>query len=188
MKNNIDWSQPSNVNTLQTLLDKEFTQSYIAQQMGTTYAAVKKAVHGLQEGHLGRARKSAAPDARKHVAKHKPAPKTVAKPVPKAVSVEEFIAKNGVRKFEPGATSNYNNVRDWLDRECGITIKLVTNRGSAKPYRLGHRKLNDYDLFKIYDSERIKRGLQPIIGPNTCASKQQTRSRCNSPLKRPASA
>lgn len=76
--------------------------------------------------------------------------------------VADFIAKHGVRRFEQGATGDFDGIRRFLEAH-GYTVS-----GWQGKYRIGQGKgrpkvYHWRDVVKLADKVRRANGLQPII-------------------------
>lgn len=77
-------------------------------------------------------------------------------------TVDEFIAKNGVRRFERGACSDFTSIQVFL-RERGYRLVGTWNR-----YVLAHggsvrMRLKWQDVLEVVDDLRAREGLEPMV-------------------------
>ncbi len=136
----------------------------IAAALGTTKGAVATVVRTMRaSGEL--------PPPQRAFARNKPRtpapPSTPSRPKLRVVSnnvdlmVKDFIAKKGVRRFEPGACTDLIFVNEYL-RPHGYQISAYQNRFQIKSER-GRPRATDRDgLFRFVDKLRVADGLEPI--------------------------
>lgn len=76
--------------------------------------------------------------------------------------VADWIAKNGIRRFERGFSTDYSYLKDYLEKH-GISLKMVRNdvfisKGAGRPKKVGWSK-----VWQMVDEFRLAAGLEPIL-------------------------
>jgi hypothetical protein len=100
----------------------------------------------------------------------RPAPRPAAAEAPKLrvvsnnvpMMIADWVAKNGVRRFERGFSTDYSYLKDYLVKH-DIVLKMVRNdcfisKGPGRPRKVGWTK-----VWQMVDDFRTADGLEPIL-------------------------
>ena len=101
------------------------------------------------------------------------APRAVAKPAspPKPLKVvtqntdlmvQDYLAKHGARRFEPGFSTDYHNLKNYL-QERGVSLNLKSSSPYVSHGRGRPRKCTWGEVIAIADRFRVAEGMTPIL-------------------------